>query len=319
MFRKTTFLLILSILLLLFASCDSEVPTDAPTVAPTVEQTEAPTVAPTEAPTSAPTVVPTSAPTDVPTEEPTEACTHEWKNVSIEECTHCGEIQTLADGDEQIRYDFSGAYKFLHYDRSVGWEDGKEVTNENVLDILNQGLWEKEVLTCEYDCKIAINNKILWYSTVRGVFANITDNRHLTLSYEDRLTVNDIFTQDSFYYWHAWDSHHGRLELFPDGRRYIEIEDKQEKALLYELVSEAMENGTLEESSKGHYGFSYGLTFYWGQKTFVITILNGNRYSTSMHEDGEGYQYIYQADLSELYNYIDEHYAEELWGTAKND
>ena len=309
MSKKTTFLLILSILLLLFASCDGEVPTDAPTVAPTVEQTEAPTNAPTE--------VQTDEPTEAPTIAPTEACTHEWKNVS--QCTHCEEIQTLADGDEQIRYDFSGAYKFLSYDRSVGWEYGKEVTNENVLDILNQGLWEKEVLTCEYDCKIAINNKILWYSTVRGVFANITDNRHLILNHVDRLTVNDIFTQDSLYYWHAWDSHYGRLELFPDGRRHIEIEDEQEKALLYELVSEAMENGTLEESSKGHYGFSYGLTFYWGQKTFVITILNGNRYSTSMHEDGEGYQYIYQADLSEIYNYIDEHYEEELWGTAKND
>ena len=177
--KPIALLMLLTVLLALFVSCDSQVPTQIPS----------------QANTNAPTVEPSSAPTAEPTDEPTEACTHEWEAVAVERCKTCGETQPLED-DAQVKYQFSGSYRILPYDSSIAWQHGKEVTSQAVLDVLNQGIWEKEVLAIDYDYKLALNDKILWYSTVRGVFANVANNTHLQLSYEERLKVKNVLKEN---------------------------------------------------------------------------------------------------------------------------
>ncbi len=300
MLKKTIAVLILfTVLLSAFAACGNQMSTSAPTSTPT----EAPTVEPTSAPTEAPT----EAETDVPTEE----CTHEWNVVPIEECTYCGERQPLED-DVQVKYHFSGAYRVSYYDARY---IGEEVENEDVLDILNQGLWEKEIPAAEYDCKIAVNGKNLWYSSIRGIFANLTDHRHLTLGYEDRLTVNNAFDENTSLFCNAFDS--GTVQFFyltSYGPGSVVVKDEQECSLVGEWIAKAQANSTFEgESTKGHYGCAFGLTVYTKGRAFQFTIYDETRYSVSTHQDSEGYDYFYRADLSEIYNYLNEHYPEEFW------
>lgn len=255
--------------------------------------------------------VSTNAPTETKTDTPIEECTHEWEIVPIEECSHCGERQALED-DTQVKYHFSGAYRVSYYDARY---IGEEVENEDILDILNQGLWEKEIPAAEYDCKIAINGKNLWYSSVRGVFANLTDNRHLTLSYEDRLTVNKAFDENISLFCNALNS--GAVQFFyltSYGPGSVVVKDEQECSLIGEWIAEAQANSTFEgESTKGFYGCAFGVTVYTNGRAFQFTIYDETRYSVSTHQDSEGYDYVYHADLSEIYNYLDEHYPEEFW------
>lgn len=255
-----------------------------------------------EAVTNAPTAPSTAAPTEPPTDGGTEAATAEPTEQPTEGLT--------------VQYDFSGSYKITNYSAWIDPKDARECTDDAIISILNQGLWEKEIPTTEYEYKLAVNDKVLWYSTVRGVFANITDNRHLELSFADRQTVNDAFEKEIPLFWHVWDTGElhptTRYTLKAGGAEYITIEDRDVIALIGNLISQALESGTLEKSSKGYYGASFSLTADTGDRSVTINIIDQTRYITSLHEDSEGYPYLYRADLSELYNYL-----RELWHAEK--
>lgn len=77
----------------------------------------------------------------------------------------------------------------------------------------------------------------------------------------------------------------------------------------------AESSGQQRGSSKGYYGAPYGIDIYWGDQTkpYHFTVWDQETFSVSTKTDSEGYQYLYKADLSELYTYLTENYPSELW------
>ena len=106
-----------------------------------------------------------------------------------------------------------------------------------------------------------------------------------------------------------------RIDLCYHGNKdtSITIEDDRICSELMDLITKA--DGTREGSSKGYYGVPYTLTIYFEESKdpLVFCLWGDTQYSTSEQIDAEGYQYLFNDDLSDLYQYLEERYPDEFW------
>lgn len=92
----------------------------------------------------------------------------------------------------------------------------------------------------------------------------------------------------------------------------ITIDDEKTIEDLIAFIADA--NGEKCESSKGHYGCSYTLEIeFIDGSTLDFYLWDKNRYSSSKYIDEEGYQFFFNADMSEMYEYLEEKYPESFW------
>ena len=132
-------------------------------------------------------------------------CEHSWERIgnlnestARDKCTNCGEIRLYTDPESLPKYyNFSGLFKVSAVGRNTGFLD---CYSRAVLDILNLGLWEREIIATEFDFIFKINGHELYYDEESGVFANFAENRQMSLmdSENDKVTslLGDVFLVD---------------------------------------------------------------------------------------------------------------------------
>ena len=92
----------------------------------------------------------------------------------------------------------------------------------------------------------------------------------------------------------------------------ITITDKETITALMGFVTAA--NGTKGESTRGNYGVAYSLQIYTeASEPLIFWLWNEERYSLRTYEDEEGYPYFWIADMSEMYDYLEEKYPADFW------
>ena len=70
--------------------------------------------------------------------------------------------------------------------------DMTEDAHKTILSILNKGKWQDGVTNCGYDFEFTTKNETIRYHSECGTFIDITNNRSLSLSGKDRLSINTI-------------------------------------------------------------------------------------------------------------------------------
>ena len=126
--------------------------------------------------------------------ESAEECEHNWERVAnvnestaCDKCSKCGETRMYTAPESlPVSYTFSGPFGI-----SVNIADGDiiESSDNMILDILNYGLWEREMPAREYDYVFIFSEAELLYDSVNGIFLHSEDNRFLELDYEDVVKV----------------------------------------------------------------------------------------------------------------------------------
>lgn len=92
----------------------------------------------------------------------------------------------------------------------------------------------------------------------------------------------------------------------------ITIEDEEIIEDLIAFIADA--KGEKGESSKGYYGCRYGLEIELIDGSILdFSIWNKNQYTSSKYVDEEGYQFFFNADMSEMFEYLEEKYPESFW------
>lgn len=92
----------------------------------------------------------------------------------------------------------------------------------------------------------------------------------------------------------------------------ITIEDEEIIEDLIAFIADA--KGEKGESSKGYYGGYYGLEIELiDGSTLDFYIWNKNQYTSSKYLDEEGYPFFFNADMSEMFEYLEEKYPESFW------
>lgn len=64
--------------------------------------------------------------------------------------------------------------------------------HKTILSVLNKGKWENGVTNCGYDYEFTTENETIRYHSVCGTFIDITNNRSMILSNEDRTRINAL-------------------------------------------------------------------------------------------------------------------------------
>ena len=95
----------------------------------------------------------------------------------------------------------------------------------------------------------------------------------------------------------------------------LTIDDPDLVSQLLGWVQKAKATGKQVESTRGHYGAPFHLKVYQCSEPepLVFTIWSKTRYATPEHQDENGYPYFYEADLSEIYTFLDTHYPPDIW------
>jgi len=93
----------------------------------------------------------------------------------------------------------------------------------------------------------------------------------------------------------------------------ITITDKETIEELMGFVTSA--NGTKGESTMGYYGVAYSVDIHTEDgKVFHFSLWDQNHYSLDdTYEDEYGYPYFFNADMSEMYDYLEEKYPADFW------
>ena len=105
------------------------------------------------------------------------------------------------------------------------------------------------------------------------------------------------------------------IQLYYHGNRQnsIRIEDK---AVCTELLTMLINvKGQKADSTKGHYGVPFTLEVYQDEYSEPVkfSIWDRNRFSSSEWKGSDGYEFFMDGDLTELYNYLEEHYPANVW------
>lgn len=110
-------------------------------------------------------------------------------------------------------------------------------------------------------------------------------------------------------------SHGIELSYHGNSENILTIDNPDEYTKLLNYILQAMETGTQGESTHGYYGVPYGLTVYRnGEKWLEFSLWSETQYSTSQHKDDAGYEYFYNADLTELFAYLENQYGSaDFW------
>ncbi|MBR6795191.1 MAG: hypothetical protein IKM52_03675 [Clostridia bacterium] len=300
MMKKTiTVLMVLSTLLLLLAACENQ---------------EMISTSTSESSASLSTSVQTDAPTEVETAAPTEACTHEWETVVNERCKVCGEIHKQTEDSEYVRYHFGGIFTVARFEEE---ENVRECTDRAFLSLLNEKQWKKGDLTGYYlgGFEYVFNfdgNLRLYYSSFDGKFSNYLDCTYVELTEEERQTVNNLLT--ALFPASLSGQTVDRIELVYHGNltNAHTIEDEQEIERLMEYICE-IDAKQIGDSTAGHYGVSFSLELYAKEKKIAGFWLWDKKNYSTWHYNEKVYAYFYHGDISEIYDYLDEHYPEEFW------
>jgi hypothetical protein len=92
----------------------------------------------------------------------------------------------------------------------------------------------------------------------------------------------------------------------------ITITDAQTIATLLSYMKNA--NGERGETTWGHCGVIFGLTITTTDgNSYHFDLWDEDSYATSADKDENGYPYFYLADMSEMYNYLNEKYPADFW------
>ena len=79
------------------------------------------------------------------------------------------------------------------------------------------------------------------------------------------------------------------------------------------FISEA--GGQMGESTMGHYGtvFRIDIVDKDGTMSYTFNLWDSKRYSIPQYKDADGYEYFFDADMSDMYEYLNEKYPTEFW------
>ena len=92
----------------------------------------------------------------------------------------------------------------------------------------------------------------------------------------------------------------------------IEISDAQTISEIIEMIKNTESNYI--ESTRGYYGCEYNISIVLKSgETFYFDIWSKNMYSTNEYKNNDNYSMITYIDVSELYNYMKEHFPEEMF------
>ncbi|MBQ8403854.1 MAG: hypothetical protein IJX55_05460 [Clostridia bacterium] len=70
--------------------------------------------------------------------------------------------------------------------------DMTEDTHKKILSVLNKGEWQDGVTNCGYDYEFTTENETIRYHSECGAFVDITNNRSMVLSTEDKSSINAL-------------------------------------------------------------------------------------------------------------------------------
>lgn len=123
-------------------------------------------------------------------------CEHDWQRTSnlnestaVDTCTKCGETRKYTDPDSVPKsYRFSGSVTVAP---KVTPTDARTSSDEVILNILNRGLWERDLPASDYDYIITVNGAELWYDSVHGTLAYSAEWRHAVLRDADHAALRE--------------------------------------------------------------------------------------------------------------------------------
>ena len=81
----------------------------------------------------------------------------------------------------------------IETDKSTSSTELSEENQQKILDILNDGKWTSDLPECIYDYEITVDGREIRYSSSPGIFYDVTKNKSLLLSEEDKSEVNKLF------------------------------------------------------------------------------------------------------------------------------
>ena len=120
----------------------------------------------------------------------TEGETTEETETSLEETQEKNSQTTETDtknSSDGSKFEYSGEMVIGPIESSV------EATTESqlILNLLNNGKWVDGLCDCINDYTISLNGKVIRFSSYCGTFNNITDRTSLTLSDDEKASVNE--------------------------------------------------------------------------------------------------------------------------------
>ena len=131
-------------------------------------------------------------------------CEHNWERIgnynestAQDKCTKCGETRLYTDPNsidpsheqsETEKFTYSGEMVI----KAINFSSVEATTESQlILDLLNNGEWIDTLCDCINDYTISLNGKVIRYSSGCGTFNNITDGTSLTLSDDEKASVNE--------------------------------------------------------------------------------------------------------------------------------
>lgn len=148
-------------------------------------------------------------------------------------------------------------------------------------------------------------------------FWTLSDGSTLQVSFDKSSIVNDVYNytvRETGIKRPADISEVERITVAYMGYKATEIEisDAQTISEIIEMIKNTESNYI--ESTRGYYGCEYNISIVLKSgETFYFDIWSKNMYSTNEYKSNDNYSMISYIDVSELYNYMKEHFPEEMF------
>lgn len=111
-----------------------------------------------------------------------------WYKMKFDEAASFSALIDELKREQQTDFVFSGEMIV----KSLNLSNAEATTESQlILDLLNNGEWANTLCNCINDYTISLSGKVLRYSSGCGTFNNVTDKTSLTLSDNEKTSVND--------------------------------------------------------------------------------------------------------------------------------
>lgn len=186
--------------------------------------------------------------------------------------------------------------------------DTTDTELNNIISEIKNGVSYDDVaaiLGIEYT---ELNNNCFW---------TLSDGSTLQVSFDKSLTVNNVYNytvRDAGIKRPADISEVERMTVTYMGYKATEIEisDTQIISEIIEMIKNTEANYI--ESTRGYSGCEYNIAILLKSgETFNFDIWSKNMYSTNEYKNNDNYSMITYIDVSELYEYMQEHFPEETF------
>ena len=81
---------------------------------------------------------------------------------------------------------------YTDFDGTVSLLDMPEEVHEEILAVLNGGVWHNDMPKCESDYSFETKDEKIYYHADCGTFSDVTNKRYMTLSEAEKANINQL-------------------------------------------------------------------------------------------------------------------------------